>query len=224
MSPLEPFVVLLLIALGGVVAIDGTSFGQFMISRPLVAATLGGWIVGAPAEGALIGLILEAFHLAVLPVGAARYPEGGPAAVVGGALFGASTHNASILLLAVVFVLVLEWLGGQSVRYMRQANIRLVHPHPIFAMDDRELERRHLAAIAVDFGRGMLLVAAGLLTIGLLLALLAPFWGLGERVPEVLLIAAVAGLLAGSARVVGTRQWVIAAGAATGAVLLLAVG
>ena len=36
--------------LGGWVATDSTSFAQFMVSRPLVAASLAGWIVGDPVS------------------------------------------------------------------------------------------------------------------------------------------------------------------------------
>ena len=69
---------LLLVAWGGLVAVDGTSCGQFMISRPFAAATVAGLLAGDALMGATAGVVLEAFHLAVLPVGAARYPEGGP--------------------------------------------------------------------------------------------------------------------------------------------------
>ena len=69
MGPAE---VLVLALLGGVLALDGTSLGQFMVSRPLVACVLAGLVAGDPAAGAMAGLVLEALHIAVLPVGAAR--------------------------------------------------------------------------------------------------------------------------------------------------------
>ncbi|MED5200176.1 MAG: hypothetical protein VYB51_10255 [Gemmatimonadota bacterium] len=37
--------------LGGLLALDATSVGQFMISRPLVAGTLAGWWLGDPGVG-----------------------------------------------------------------------------------------------------------------------------------------------------------------------------
>ena len=40
--------------------------------RPFPA--LAGAVVGRPMAGAMIGVVLEAFHLSVLPVGAARFP------------------------------------------------------------------------------------------------------------------------------------------------------
>ncbi|HZG42780.1 MAG TPA: PTS sugar transporter subunit IIC, partial [Longimicrobium sp.] len=71
-------ILLLLGVLGGVLALDATSFGQFMLSRPLIAAVLAGIATGSAQAGIVIGVLLEALQLAVLPVGAARYPEAAP--------------------------------------------------------------------------------------------------------------------------------------------------
>ena len=71
-----------LVVLGGLLALDATSVGQFMISRPLVAGTLTGWWLGDPALGLEIGAILELFHLAGVPAGGSRVPDTGPASVV----------------------------------------------------------------------------------------------------------------------------------------------
>ena len=58
--------------LGGLVGLDATSFPQFMFSRPLIAGTLAGLLFGQPAEGMLIGALIEIFDLAILPV--QRFP------------------------------------------------------------------------------------------------------------------------------------------------------
>lgn len=221
MIPFELSTLALLTLLGGAVAIDGTSFGQFMLSRPFVAATLAGALVGNPAGGAMIGLVLEAFHLNVLPVGAAKYPEGGPAAVAGGAVYASSFPQFSGLLLTVLLVLALEWVGGETVRYLRQANMRLVPVETGTSVDPGRLERRHLGAILCDYVRGMVLVSAGILLLFAILQTLTPLWAFGERVPQAIVAAVVAGLLASSIRVVGSRGWLAAAGAAAGAVFLL---
>ena len=74
---------LALIALvGGVLALDATSVGQFMLSRPLVAGALTGWMLGDPALGLLIGTVLELYLLVSFPSGGARFPEGTTATVV----------------------------------------------------------------------------------------------------------------------------------------------
>src|SRR3954447_16422801 len=79
--------------LGGLLGLDVVSFPQAMISRPLVAATLAGALVGDATSGLLIGATLELIALETLPFGAAKYPEWGSAATVGGALF--ASHTAS---------------------------------------------------------------------------------------------------------------------------------
>ena len=211
MIPLpEPATLVLLVLLGGWVAIDSTSVGQFMISRPFVAATLAGWLVGDPLSGAMVGAVLEAFHLGVLPFGAARYPEPGPSAVVAGAAYGMAPHLSSILLTVIVFALAWEWLGGESVRFMRQWNVRLVGP---LQQQGRvgELEWRHWTAVGLDVVRGMVLVAGGGLVLLALLAIAERGWEWGEALPRVVVGAALAGLLASSARFFSGRvPWYLA--------------
>ena len=61
---------------GVLVGVDMVSVAQSMLSRPLVAGTVAGLIVGDPAGGMMMGVLLEFFALEVLPVGASRYPDG----------------------------------------------------------------------------------------------------------------------------------------------------
>ena len=68
--------------LGGVLGLDSTAVGQFMVSRPLVAGWLAGWVAGVPEFGITIGAVLEVFLLVSFPTGGARFPEGSTAAVV----------------------------------------------------------------------------------------------------------------------------------------------
>jgi hypothetical protein len=211
-----------LLGLGGVVAVDGASFGQFMISRPLIAATLAGWVAGDPAAGAMVGVLLEAFDLSVLPVGAARYPEGGPSAVVAGAAFAASPQETPALLAAVLFFVAWEWIGGRSVRLLRQLNGRLLtsETRPIRAPG--VLELRQLAGILFDFGRGVLLVALGLALLGALLPLSVRFWGIGGQVSQWVATGVLTALLAGTLHLFSGRGRWFATGAMLGLLLLLA--
>src|SRR5262245_64982939 len=88
--------------LGGLLGLDVVSFPQAMISRPLVAATLGGALIGNAAMGLLVGAALELIALETLPFGASRYPEWGSAAVVGGAIFASHpTQPAGAMTLAI---------------------------------------------------------------------------------------------------------------------------
>lgn len=215
----DPGAYLLLVLLGGLVAVDGTGCGQFMISRPFVAATLGGVVVGHPAAGAAIGLVLEAFHLTVLPVGASSYPDGGAPAVATGAVFATSAGGVVPVLTSIVFFLAWSRVAGESVRLMRRGNARLpASPE----LSIRSLQARHLGAIATDFGRGGALVAAGIALLVVMLAMARSSWGVGDRVPQLLADAAVAGLLASGVRLLGGRPEAFAIGAA-GALLIIIV-
>ena len=51
--------ILRLSVLGGLLGLDGTAVGQFMVSRPVVAGTLVGWVLGVPGLGLSIGAMLE---------------------------------------------------------------------------------------------------------------------------------------------------------------------
>jgi len=219
----DPLPLTLALLLGGVVAVDGTSFGQFMLSRPLVAATLAGAAMGNPIQGAVLGMILEAFHLGVLPVGAARYPEGGPAAVAGSVTYATLPAAPGTLLLTVLAVLFFEWIGGETVRYLRQANTKLIPVGPGSLLDARGLERRHLAAIGLDFLRGVMLVAVGALTIGGFVSLTSEHWGLSDAWTRLALLATVAAMLASAVRIVGGRVRLAAGGALLTLLLLYLV-
>ena len=206
--------------LGGWVATDSTSFGQFMVSRPLVAATFGGWVVGAPIAGAAIWIVLEAFQLNVLPVGAARYPEAGPAAVIAGAAYPLADGAPGAMLMVVAFSLVWEWVAGQTVHQLRHFNVRLAASGVV---DDLgALERRHLGATAVDFLRGMVLVLTGFLLLYGALVMLVPYWALDESFADLLTGGILVGLLASSFRLLGSRVPWFVVGLAGGVAFLLA--
>lgn len=166
-----------LLALGGVMAVDGTSLGQFMISRPLVAASLGGLVVGNPIAGLFAGALLELIHLNVLPIGGVGFPETGPAGVVAGAA-AATSATPGGLALAVGLGIVWAMLGGATVTLQRRLNGHFV-PHaeegPVAA---NRLQAVHLQLILFDFLRGVLLVGAGILVVRVALPSLAQKWPL----------------------------------------------
>lgn len=160
---------LLAALLGGVLALDGTSIGQFMLSRPLVACTLAGALAGSPLLGAGLGVVLEALHLAVLPVGAARYPEAAPAAVAAATVFVGAGGGYDALLVLTLFAVAWEQLGSWSITRLRSwTGEHLPEPTTV-----RAVERRHLRAIALDGARGLAVTALGLAVAAGLMPLLA---------------------------------------------------
>ena len=117
--------VLAVTLLGAVLGLDTVSFPQAMLSRPLVAATLGGALIGSPLGGLLIGAALELIALETLPFGASRYPEWGSASVVGGALYASSpSPGPGAMTLALLAALATAWVGGWTMVKLRQRNAK----------------------------------------------------------------------------------------------------
>ena len=148
---------LALSALGGVLALDATSFGQFMISRPLVAATLAGGLLGEPVLGLQIGMFLEFFHLDGMPSGGSRVPEAGPAAVA----LAATVSGPAGLAFGVMAGLLVSEVGGLTVGVQRHVNMALVSRVEAGRVSPVRLTGVHLLAMFLDFARGGIITAVG---------------------------------------------------------------
>ena len=119
---------ILLVSLwGGVVATDTTAVLQIMISRPMVACSVIGLILGNFQLGFTIGVILELLYISELPVGGAHFAESNVGSVAAAAIAVLTARQVpdrvdliivSVLLLAVF----ISWLGGWLVILMRHIN------------------------------------------------------------------------------------------------------
>jgi mannose/fructose/N-acetylgalactosamine-specific phosphotransferase system component IIC len=184
MSPLGELVSLGL--LGGFVALDGTSVGQFMLSRPLVAGTLAGAILGSPADGFLVGTLLEIYLLVSFPVGGSRFPEGGPAAVIAASVAAASPEPGAIAM-GMAIGLIWGQLAGFSVSWLRKVNTHLAPDPAGGSITAALVVRGHLTAVALDFLRGAVVTGAGVWTARLFLPLV-PLWPLADADTKSLLL------------------------------------
>lgn len=210
---------------GGVIGIDATSFAQVMISRPLVAGALAGWLAGVPAEGTMLGAILESFHLSILPIGASRYPESGTAtaAAVFGYAWGGVTDPGVAMLLLLTFALGWERVTGASVIAIRRVNELVVRanggpPTP------GAVELRHTLGLLVDFVRAAALTVIGAGLGALWLRLLEPAWAHGPGLARGLILVAALGAAAAALRVLGgwsARWFLFLAGAVVGLAIAL---
>lgn len=154
---------------GSLVGLDLVSVGQTMIARPLVAATVAGMILGDPMAGAAVGVVLELFALDLLPVGAARYPDYGPAAVAAAAV-AAGAPGALALGLAVALGLGVAYLGEWSIHWLRRLNGRDVRRHwpAVEEGDASAIARLHWKAILRDGLRSAALTGLGIALAALL--------------------------------------------------------
>lgn len=146
--------------MGGLVGLDAVSCVQAMISRPIVAGSLAGALLGEPASGIWAGGLLEIFSLRQLPIGASRVWDTGPAAVVA-AMAAASAGGPAALLVGSAYGIVIAWLGGWSVHGLRHLNAGLVAGNPGAISTPSRLALRHVAALGIDFLRAAVLTLVG---------------------------------------------------------------
>ncbi len=110
--------------------LDRMALLQVMVSRPIVAAPLVGWLLGDPLVGLQIGMMVELLWLARLPMGAAIPPDDTQVAVASsvlainlGRVFEAP--GTELLLLCLLVAIPLGKVGQFFDRFSRQYNIRL---------------------------------------------------------------------------------------------------
>jgi PTS system mannose-specific IIC component len=151
--------------LGAVMGLDVVSFPQAMISRPIVAATAAGALIGQADRGLTMGVALEFFALESLPFGASRYPEWGSAAVVGGALFAMSPDAApAAMTVAALAALITASVGGNSMVWMRKflAGVARSRQEALAEGSGRAVVGLQLAGMTADLLRGLVLTMGAL--------------------------------------------------------------
>jgi mannose/fructose/N-acetylgalactosamine-specific phosphotransferase system component IIC len=197
---------LALLAWAVLVGVDLVSMPQMMLARPLVAGAGAGLILGDMGAGLRLGLLFELFQFDILPVGASRYPEYGPATIAA----VSAAHFAALPLglgLGAVVGLITGMLGGISLQVLRRLNTRAVAAAtPALELGDaRVLVRTHLTAGARDLVRAALVAAVGLTLAAVAREVIAP--ALSHRGERLLSVAATSGALAagaaGTLRLVG---------------------
>lgn len=222
MSDLAPHAVLLLLAWGTIVALDLVSVPQAMLSRPLVVGAVAGWLAGDVQAGLRVGVVLELFALDVLPIGAVRYPDYGPATVAGAALAVGAPWELG-LGLSVGLGLLVAVLGGWSLQLVRRWNAHSIQRRAaaLAAGESGAIRRLQYAGLFRDAARGFALTALGLVAA----------WALGrwlvldrQTAVGLTLVAVGAGLSAAAGGAVrsagrGARLRWLVAGAVAGVIL-----
>ncbi len=173
--------------LGGLLGLDATSVGQFMVSRPLVAGTLVGWALGAPGLGLAMGAMLELYLLVSFPPGGSRFPEGATATAVAVAS-AAGVEAAGAVPLAIGVGLLWGQVGGWTVTLLRQANAVLAPEPEDASPGPARIVAGHLGAIFADFSRAAVVTLTGVWLGRWLVGALAGRWPLPDSASWALLL------------------------------------
>lgn len=215
------------LAVGTIAGLDFVSVPQAMLSRPLVAGFLGGWVAGRPLVGLAVGALLELFAFETLPIGAARYPDWGPAAVAAGALAGLrGAWDATWMVGVMVVALVAAWLGGLTMHLARRLTALAIRrrERAIEAGDPRALVAVQLGGMARDAGRAALLTAFTFVIGENVARAVEAGWRAPRPLADVAVVGTALGVAIWSAwRLYGqgpARRW-LATGAAAGIAVLI---
>lgn len=169
---------------GGIVGLDRTAVGQIMVSQPLVAGPLTGWMLGDPVAGAVVGAALELIWVLDMPVGTFVPADATVGTVTATAIASIESGGRAALdvigfsILLTTAMVPITMLVDQ---YVRRLNSRLAES--ACTRDCRDpagkLTRSHLSGVALFFLKSfvlyLFLVPAGL-------AALSVFRGLPEPV------------------------------------------
>jgi mannose/fructose/N-acetylgalactosamine-specific phosphotransferase system component IIC len=213
--------------LGGILGLDVVSFPQAMISRPLVAATLAGALVGQAMSGLLVGAALELIALETLPFGAAKYPEWGSAATVGGALFAAHpSHPAGAMTVAVLAAVATGWIGGWTMFQIRQANARAADRHRggLDAGARGTVIDLQIKGLSLDLLRGTLLTGIAYAALTPLMSAMMAVWDMDGRLSRALVVFVAASVAMGAGwklfHSVRWARWIFGIGLGIGLLVL----
>jgi mannose/fructose/N-acetylgalactosamine-specific phosphotransferase system component IIC len=127
-----PSEVFLFSLFGGLVLVDSKAAWQTLISQPLVACSIGGFILDDAQTGWWVGLIFQLPYLIELPIGAARLSFTNISAYVAAGVTVCVTKiypaNANVILfLACVFGFLLSYAGIPVRSWLRGVNLYLMH-------------------------------------------------------------------------------------------------
>jgi len=117
--------------IGSLLALDTTIVFQFLVSQPLVTASVLGWLMGDLQLGIQVGFYLQLLWLRNIPVGGAIVPEGNVAAIVTTCLVlryhSDMVYFNSVMVLAVIYGVAISYLGGEIVVMYRKFNVNLLN-------------------------------------------------------------------------------------------------
>lgn len=124
MTSLIPSVVI------GLLALDTTIAFQILLSQPIFACPIIGWVLGNPQLGFEVGLILQLLWLHILPVGSAISPEGNLASMIICAItvqFDNTAFPNSVFAIAILIGIIVSYIGAWVTVLDRKINGALLN-------------------------------------------------------------------------------------------------
>jgi mannose/fructose/N-acetylgalactosamine-specific phosphotransferase system component IIC len=147
---------------GGLIGLDRTAVGQFMISQPIVVGPLAGWMLGDPRAGVVIGAVLELIWVLDMPIGS-FVPADATISTVSATAIAAlgSPGGSSLPVIGFSILLTAAMVPATMMAddIVRHRNSRLGDSLVIGPMPDpgRALLRAHMSGVPVFFLKSFVL-------------------------------------------------------------------
>jgi len=135
----------------GIIALDITAFGPWMIAQPIVAGPLFGWFMGHIAVGVIVGGIVQLLWMDVMPVGVGIQYDATAVTIL--AIFWASqqpTSSLSQIMLALGMAVPFGMVFKHMDIHARRLNTRILHR--VESVSDERLP----TALSLGIGLGLL--------------------------------------------------------------------
>ncbi|MBN1407727.1 MAG: PTS sugar transporter subunit IIC [Calditrichaceae bacterium] len=118
--------------IGALISLDTVAVFQILISQPIVACTLIGWLSNDPMTGIHIGLLMQLIWISTLPVGAVTFPDGNLGAIIA-AIIAVNTidiipqYKSLVILFSVLFGLFMSFIGAHALNTVRTGNVYILN-------------------------------------------------------------------------------------------------
>lgn len=118
--------------IGALISLDSVAVFQILISQPIVACTLIGWLSNDPMTGIHIGLLMQLIWISTLPVGAVTFPDGNLGAIIATIIAVISVdmipeYKSLVMLFSIVFGLLMSFLGAHTLNTVRRGNVFILN-------------------------------------------------------------------------------------------------
>jgi mannose/fructose/N-acetylgalactosamine-specific phosphotransferase system component IIC len=169
---------------GGALAAENRSSVRFMLSQPLCGGTLTGLFLGAPADGMVIGALIQMMFLGLVSVRGERVPDLPLGGVTGAAVYilvnrelaGDPSTGGLVLFSSLLLAIAAAALGSLAYRFWGGWSLHLYETalRSIEAGRFGRASAVHLATVLVHFLFGWVIVAVVISGGRALVLLLAP--------------------------------------------------
>ena len=118
--------------IGALISLDTVAVFQILISQPIVACTLIGWLSNDPMTGIYIGLMMQLIWISTLPVGAVTFPDGNLGAIVA-SIIATNTvdiipeYKSLVILFSIIFGLLMSFIGAHALNTVRTGNVYILN-------------------------------------------------------------------------------------------------